>query len=353
MPELVAKPVSEKGRHRTLTVTAAKGGIGKTTTTVQIAYPMAQFGIRVLLIDLDANAGLTTILDSHDDGPGAVEFLDDVNIDQDECVRRPEAWQPDADIEFAEGGALIAGGCVDIIPASGGIAESVGKQDARAVKRLRNALIRDDFILDRYDIAMIDIPGADNAVVDLALQASHNLVLPLLPESQGFRGFSRTVARVKDMADEGVGFSVVGAVTSRYEKNRNEHKDVLRGARKFVLSKLGPEIPWLGLPVPSRSTISDANRSKSPLARRNAWRDTVSNRTRSMDAIAAYSAIAIAIIREVVGGDRADEIVEAIKESSLAEFPKTLLLSGVGVEHEPQADDNYTEAGLADSAKEN
>lgn len=344
MPEIAAEKQPDLARSHTITMAAAKGGIGKTTANAQVAYPLAQFGMRVLLIDLDANAGLSAILGAIDDGPGAVEFLDSPDIAKEECVRRPEAWQPSTDTPFADGGALIPGGCVDIIPATGGISESIGRQDPRSIKRLRRALNDNNFVLDRYDLVLVDIPGADSVVVDMAMQASRNLVLTLLPESQGLRGFSRTVLRAKQAYEEdGLNFNVIGAVTSRYERNRTEHKDVMRVTRKFLAEQLGPSTLWLGLPVPSRTAISNANRAQRPLATRNAWRDNISNRTRSMDAVAAYSAIAIAIIRDVIGDKVADKIVKEFTEAGLGEYPTTLLLSGVGVTRAPHQDDDYPE----------
>ena len=344
MPPLTRTQLPDLGRQRTLTMAAAKGGIGKTTTNAHVAYALAQFGMRVLLIDLDANAGLSSVLGAWDQGPGVVEFLDSTETSKDECIRRPEGWQPSADVPFAEGGALLPGGCVDIVPANTGVAESVGRQDNRSIKRLRRALNEDDFTVDRYDLVLIDIPGADTAVVDLAMQASQHLVLTLLPESQGLRGFSRTVVRATVASQEdGLEFNVIGAVTSRYEKNRREHLDVMRVTRKFLSEQLGPETLWLGLPVPSRAAVSDANREQRPLATRNAWKDNISNRTRAMDAVAAYSAIAIAIIRDVHGDDVANRIVEAFVAAELGEYPTNLLLSGVGVVRAPQQDDDYPE----------
>lgn len=344
MPPLTVKKLPDLGRRRTLTMAAAKGGIGKTTTNAHVAYPLAQFGMRVLLIDLDANAGLSSVLGAWDRGPGVVEFLDSTEVPKEDCIRRPEGWQPSTDVPFADGGALIPGGCVDIVPANSGVAESVGRQDVRSVKRLRRALNDDNFAVDRYDLVMIDIPGADTAVVDLAMQASEHLVLTLLPESQGLRGFSRTVMRATVANEEdGLAFNVIGAVTSRYEKNRREHRDVMRVTRKFLSEQLGPDTLWLGLPVPSRASVSDANRAQRPIATRSAWKDNISNRTRSMDAVAAYSAIAIAIIRDVHGDEIANRIVEAFVAEDLGEYPTKLLLSGVGVTRAPHQDDDYPE----------
>ncbi|MFL0579559.1 ParA family protein [Dietzia sp. 179-F 9C3 NHS] len=343
MPELVVNPGPDVARARTVTLAAAKGGIGKTTLTAHVAYPLAQYGLRVLVIDLDAIAGLSTILDASDDGPGLVEFLDYPDIDQKTCVRSPAAWQPDEGTIFAEGGALIPGGCVHIIPASAGTSESVGRQDPASLRRLKRSLSRDGFVEDNYDIVLVDIPGADSVVVDLALQAARHLVLALLPESQGLRGFSRTLFRALDAAEGGLDFNVIGAVTSRYERNRIEHRDVVHAATQVLSEYLGPETQWIGLPVPSRSAVGNANRARAPLARRGAWRDSITNRTRSMDAVAAYSAIAIAIVRDVIGDDRADEIVTAITNTEMGEYPKELLLSGVGVQHAPREGDRYFE----------
>lgn len=344
MPEITLERQSDLARNITLTMAAAKGGIGKTTATAQVAYPLAQFGMRVLLIDLDAVAGMSTILGSIDDGPGAVDFLDSPHIDKDACVRRPPAWQPNADIPFTEGGALLPGGSVDIIPATAGISESVGRQDPRSIKRLRRALNDDDWALDPYDLVMIDIPGADSVIVDMVMQAARNWILTLLPESQGLRGFSRTVLRAEQAyKEDGLQFNVIGAITSRYEKTRTEHREVMRVTREFLGEKLGPSTLWLGLPIPARAAISDANMAQRPLATRNAWRDNISNRQRGMAAVAAFTAIAIAIIRDVVGNKEADEIIEAVNAAEMGEYPTNLLLSGVGVTRAPHQDDDYPE----------
>ena len=343
MARLKTTPLSDEGRNRTLTMSAAKGGVGKTTTNANVAYPLAQFGMRVLLIDLDANGGLSTILGALDNGPGTAEFLDSTASKAD-CVRRPDRWQPDTDKPFDEGGALIEGGCVDIIPANVGTTESVGRSDARSVKRLRRLLNEDDFVTGNYDIVLIDIPGADSAVVDLAMQASGHLILTLHPESQGLRGFSRTVMRARLASEEdSLAFNIIGAVVTKYDRNRMEHRSVMAATRKFLAEEAGPETPWLGLPVPSRAAVSDSNARQLPLVKRDAWKDTLSNRTRSMGAAAAYSAIAIAIIRDIYGDDAADEVTDAFVAADLGEYPTSLLLSGVGVSRAPHAADDFPE----------
>ena len=83
------RPFPPTGSPRVLTVANQKGGVGKTTTTVNVAAAMAQAGLQVLVIDLDPQGNASTALgiDHHAEVP----FVYDVLVDGTPLARHPSA----------------------------------------------------------------------------------------------------------------------------------------------------------------------------------------------------------------------------------------------------------------------
>lgn len=340
MAELVPPPSRPDARHITMTVTSLKGGQGKSTSTLNLAYPAAQLGLRVLMIDLDSNGGLTAGTGVRDDGPGTTEFLDALVSDPNECVRAPEGWQPDPDVPFEEGGALIPGGYVHLMPASRGLADSVGRQGIAPSKRLRDGLARDDFAVDTYDLVLLDTPGAEGAHTELALRAARNLLLLLHPEAMSLGGFSAALSKAMLLAEDGLDFNIVGTVLNRFRPQVKQHLEVRDEVERYLDEQIGGA-DWVGLPIKDSAVVGEAAMEGRPLAAMHAWRDTFSNRSKAIPVIAAYTAIAIAAIRDIHGDDRADRIVDALRGSQLGAYPTELLMAGVGVSHSPRSTDIY------------
>lgn len=321
-------------REWTISIPSLKGGVGKSTTTAQVANLAASFGLKVLAIDLDSNGGLTSITGASAPRNGRTvrDFLDGDLGERGECIQRPANWQPDPELPFHEGGALIEGGRLDVIPSGPDISESISRPGSQAEVRLRDALAEGGFAND-YDLVLVDAPGTEGPVMQLALHAAAQIVFPLKPVSLGLKGFSlvvKTAIRFATPETPLTSLNAVGAVVTEFQKNRLEHTEVMEYAREVLAQDL-PTVPWIGDPVPSRAAVSDAVSMQEPVTSMGAWRDTITNRTRLMDAAAAYSAITIAIIREVLGDASADQIVALLKDSDLPDEAKTMIMSGVGV----------------------
>lgn len=165
-----------------IAVANQKGGVGKTTTTVNVATAFAAIGQRVLLVDLDPQGNASTGLGIYDrqGTPGIYEaLLGDIPIS--DCVRETQIPH------------------LSILSASPDLA--AGEQNLSTHER-RQFLLRD--ILESqqalYDFIIIDCPPALGLLTINALVASHSVLIPLQCEFYALEGLSQlldTIGRVQ------------------------------------------------------------------------------------------------------------------------------------------------------------
>ena len=185
---LVGRPFPVPPRTRVLTVANQKGGVGKTTTTVNVAAAMAQSGLNVLVLDIDPQGNASTALgiDHHAEIPS----LYDVVVEQ-----RPlaEVLQPCPDIP----NLLCAPATIDLAGAEIELVSLVARE-VRLQKALRDYLDeRAAQGLPRIDYVFIDCPPSLSLLTVNAFVAADEVFIPIQCEYYALEGLSQLLKHVE------------------------------------------------------------------------------------------------------------------------------------------------------------
>ena len=162
-----------------LAITNQKGGVGKTTTCVNLAASLAATKFRVLLIDLDAQGNATT--GSGLDKAGLKHTIYHVLIGEKslkEVIQRSDKGK----FDIAPANRNLAGAEVELV------------NEAGRETRLKQALAGLD---DSYDFVLLDCPPALNLVTVNALTAAHAVMIPMQCEYYALEGLSDLVNTIK------------------------------------------------------------------------------------------------------------------------------------------------------------
>lgn len=209
---------------RVLALANQKGGVGKTTTAINLGTALAAVGERVLVIDLDPQGNASTGLgiERRDRGLSTYDVLSG-DCELDEAIK-----------ETAVNRLWVAPSTMDLL----GLELEIASSGDRAF-RLRNAiqnLTRSRLYQDiGFTYVLVDCPPSLNLLTINALAASHSILVPLQCEFFALEGLSQLLSTVEQVRNALNGeLTIHGIVLTMYDSRNNLSAQVVADVRETM-----------------------------------------------------------------------------------------------------------------------
>ena len=206
---------------RVIAIASQKGGVGKTTTAINLGACLAQESRRVLIVDIDPQGNATSGLGVN--GNDRPQSIYEALIGQ---VSMADAVMPTA----------LAS--LDLVPAgqrlSGAEVELVGMM-ARET-RLKTCLAT---VRDTYDYVLIDSPPSLGLLTVNSLTASDSVLIPLQCEYLALEGLTQLISAIRLVQDHlNPALRIEGVLLTMYDARLNLSQQVADEARKFFAERV-------------------------------------------------------------------------------------------------------------------
>ncbi|MEZ4372158.1 MAG: ParA family protein [Polyangiaceae bacterium] len=222
-----------------LAVVSQKGGVGKTTLSLNLAYALAKSGVRTLLLDVDPQGGVGLSLNGHGAARGLTGLLEGAPVD--ECLlttRMPElVLCPIGDVAITATPQLAA-----------------SLEDGSQMNALLGGLE------SRFDVVVVDTPPGFGGITLGAMRATSNLIVPLQAEPIGLRSLPQLLQVVGDLSEQGTPTRMVGIVLSMLQQRIGESL----GVAEEVWTRLPAELV-LETTIPRDTVFLKASSAGVPL----------------------------------------------------------------------------------------
>ena len=204
-----------------ITVASQKGGVGKTTTAINLGACLAQESRRVLIIDVDPQANATSGLGISGNDQKSTVY--EVLIGHAELA---EAVLPTAlaNLDVAVSGQRLSGAEVELV---GMMARET---------RLKQAVSK---VRDQYDYILVDSPPSLGLLTVNALTASDSVLIPLQCEYLALEGLTQLIGAIRLVQDHlNPGLRIEGVLLTMYDSRLNLSQQVADEARKFFAERV-------------------------------------------------------------------------------------------------------------------
>jgi chromosome partitioning protein len=236
------EPMPTPLKTRIFTVANQKGGVGKTTTAVNIAAALAMGGLKVLVIDLDPQGNACTALGvDRNEIPGMYEVL--VNdLPLSEVVTKVAGFPH---LECAPADISLAGAEINMV--------SFVSREARLKLALDKFLSEREASGARIDYVLIDCPPSLGLLTVNALTSAEEVLVPIQCEYYSLEGLTlllQTLSQVQKMLNQRVRISTI--VLTMFDSRTRLANDVANSVRQHFPNEL------IDIPIPRAVRVSEA-----------------------------------------------------------------------------------------------
>ena len=231
LKEAMAKPAST----RIFTVANQKGGVGKTTTTVNVAAALSMGGLRVLVIDLDPQGNASTALGiEHRQSQGVYEVLMG-SAQMSEVIQKVAGFP-----------------ALDCVPSNTSLANAEINLVSMVARELQLKAAIDE-VSANYDYIFIDCPPSLGLLTINAFAGSKELLIPIQTEYYALEGLSQlleTYSVVKKRLNPSLNLSTI--VLTMFDGRTRLSNDVAANVRSHFPNEL------IDIPIPRAVRVSEA-----------------------------------------------------------------------------------------------
>ena len=203
---------------KVVAVTNQKGGVGKTTTTINLSAALIELGKKVLIIDLDPQGNASTGLGIDYDQRSLTVY----------DVLLAETSVSKAVLPTSMEGLHIIPSTVDLSSADIELIKTANHSTA-----LSRALSEDRSLVDSYDFVFVDCPPSLSLLTINAMVAANSVLIPLQSEFFALEGLSQLMLSVREIRNSvNTELRFEGVVLTMFDRRNNLSQQVEKDARE-------------------------------------------------------------------------------------------------------------------------